>query len=188
MEQLHVAFEVEDFLFEVVGVCLELLSDSHRHSVLQLCTSHLDCVVILLSLVAESTDKTGQSTYQMDVHADERQADRCRVSVVCALSTVHVVVRRAILVFALVVSEDFERAVSDHLVGVHVYRCSCTTLYHVDREVFMPLSVDNLAASLCHSSGNLVVDNSERVVCLCGSEFHVCCSDNEIRIVTHCLA
>ena len=56
----------------------------------------------------------------MDVHANECQTDRCRVGVVGALTAVDVVVRRAILVFALLVTHDFECAVGDNLVDVHV--------------------------------------------------------------------
>ena len=84
----------------------------------------------------------------MGVHSDEGQADRSRIYIVGTLTAVAVVVRRTVLVVSLFATHDFECTVGDYLVGVHVDRCTCTTLYHVDREVLMPFTVDNLAASL----------------------------------------
>ena len=52
----------------------------------------------------------------------------------------------------------------------------------------MPLAVDNLTASLGDSSRNLVVDDTEGMVGLDGSQLHVSDSDDEIRIVNHRLA
>ena len=84
----------------------------------------------------------------MSIHADQSQADRSRVYVVCTLAAVAMIIRRTELIISLFMSHDFECTVGDYLVGIHVDRCTCTTLYHVDREVLMPFTVDNLAASL----------------------------------------
>ena len=185
MEKLHIALQIEDFLLQVVGVCVKLLSDSHRNCILQLCTSHLDGVGILLSLVAESADKSGKSAHEMSIHADEGEADGCRINIICTLSAVAMVVRRNIQIVTLLASQDFKGTVGDHLISIHIDRSSSTTLYHVDREILVPLAVYDFAASLSHSSGNLIIDNSERMIGLGSCQLHVCNSDDEIRIITH---
>ncbi len=75
-----------------------------------------------------------------------------------------------------------ECTVSDYLVGIHINRSTSTTLYHVDREVLMPLAVDDLAASLRDSTRNLIVDHTEGMVGLDSSQLHVSDSDDEIRV------
>ena len=76
------------------------------------------------------------------------------------------------MIFALFVAHDFERTVSDNLIDIHVNRSSGTTLNHVYREILMPLTLNDFAASLRHSSCNLVIDYTEGMVCLCGSHLH----------------
>ena len=84
----------------------------------------------------------------MGIHANQSQADRSWVNIVGALTAVAMVVRRAELIISLLVTHNLEGTVSDYLVGVHVDRCTSTTLYHVDREVLMPLAFDDFTASL----------------------------------------
>ena len=155
MQQLHVALQVQNLLLQVVGISIKLLTESHRHSILQLGATHLYCVVIFLSLIAESANQTSQSTYQVGT-----------------LTAVSVVVRRAILIFALFVAHDFERTVSDNLIDIHVNRSSGTTLNHVDREVLVPFSVNNFLASLNHSTCYFVADHAQRVVSLRSRHLH----------------
>ena len=92
MQQFHVALQIEDFLLQIVGIGIELLSERHRHSVLQLCTSHLDGVGILISLIAEGAYQSCKGTNEMRVHTDERQTDTGRINVVGTLSAVTMVV------------------------------------------------------------------------------------------------
>ena len=86
----------------------------------------------------------------------EQQADvqRGRVDVVGRLRRVDVVVRVAVLVLALRVAQQLERAVGDHLVGVHVGRGAGAALDHVDDELLVQLAVDDLLARLARCRGD----------------------------------
>ena len=52
------------------------------------------------------------------------------------------------LVVALLIAHDLEGTIGYHLVGIHVHRCSCATLHHVDGEVLMPLTIYQLTTGL----------------------------------------
>ena len=101
------------------------------------------------------------------------------------MSAVDVVVGVAILVFAALVAHDFERTIGNNLIGIHVDRCACAALHHVDGEVFVQLSVDNLLASLTDGTCDFVVNHAEGVVGLHGSELHISNSDDVIGIIAH---
>ena len=148
MQKFHVALQVENLFLQVVGIGVELLTAGHRNGVLQLCASHLDDILELLGLVAESADQSCERGHQTLVHADKGQTDGRGIDVVGRLSAVAMVVGVAILVVALLMAHDLKGTVGNHLVGVHVDRRSGTALHHVDGEMVMELSVDDLAASL----------------------------------------
>ena len=58
------------------------------------------------------------------------------------------VVRVQVLVLALAMPEQFEAAVRDHLVGVHVRGGARAALDHVDDELVVQLAGDDLVAGL----------------------------------------
>ena len=120
MQEFHVALQVDDFLLQVVSIGIEFLSDGHRHGILQLGASHLDSIGILVSLISEGADESRQSSHQVSVHTDERQANGGRIHIIGTLTAVAMVVRRAILILALLVSHDFQGTVGDDLVGIHI--------------------------------------------------------------------
>ena len=70
------------------------------------------------------------------------------IGVVGGLRAVDVIVRVAVLVLALLVAHQLERAVGDHLVGVHVGRGAGAALEDVEPELVVELSVDELLAGL----------------------------------------
>ncbi|MNY81819.1 hypothetical protein D3C86_2235890 [compost metagenome] len=55
-------------------------------------------------------------------------------------------VRVQVLVLALLMAEQFERAVGDHLVGVHVGRGAGAALNHIDDELVVQLPGNQLLA------------------------------------------
>ena len=83
---------------------------------------------------------------------------RGRVRVVRGLRQVDVVVRAAVLVFALLVAHQLERAVGDHLVRVHVGRGARAALEHVQAELVVQLPVDQLLARSFHPRQDLGVE------------------------------
>ena len=80
-----------------------------------------------------------------EVHADVYGS---RVSVVGRLRAIHMVVWRAILVFAALVTHDFESAIGNYLIGIHVGGGAGAALNHVYREVIVMFAIENLAACL----------------------------------------
>ena len=148
VQQFHVALEVEDFLLHVVGKGVEFLPAGHGHGILQLGASHLYGVFIFFALVAQCIDHAGEALDKALVEQDEGEAYGGGVHVVGRLAAVAVVVGVAVLVLALLVSHDFEGAVGNHLVGVHVHTGPCAALHHVDGEVLVQLALEYLAACL----------------------------------------
>ena len=138
--------------------------------------------------MASRYSEPGERADECLVHADDGQTDGRRIDVVGRLSAVDMVVGIAILILTFLVAHDFQGAVGDDLVGVHVDRRTGAALHHVDREILMELAVDDLAASLRDSSCNLVVDGAQGVVGLHGGELDVGDGDDIVGIVAHLLA
>ena len=148
MQQLYVALKVQYLLLQVVGIGIKLLSAGHRHGILQLGAAHLDTIRELVALVAEGANQSCQCSHQTLVHANQGQTYGGRINVVGTLTAVTVIVRIAVLIVALLVTHNLKGTVGYHLVGIHVDRCACTTLHHVDGEVVVPLAVNQFATGL----------------------------------------
>ena len=124
----------------------ELLAERHRHRVLQLRAADLEDVAELGGLGFEGFAQH-HHVLQQPVDAEvQRELDRGRIDVVGALRKVDVVERMQVLVLALRVPEQLERAVADHLVGVHVGRGAGAALDHVDHELLEQLALAHLLA------------------------------------------
>ena len=160
MKQFDVTLEVEQLLFEVVGISVELLTKGHWHGILKLCAAHLDGILKLVSLIAESTDKSGETCHERLIQTDDSETDRRRIDIVRRLSAVDVVVGVTVLVLAFLVSHDLKGTVGDDLIGVHVHRCAGTALHHVHGELIVQLAVDDLLASLLDGSTDLIIDDA----------------------------
>ena len=159
-----------DFVIQHRGEAIESLAQSHGHGVLQLGTSHLQHVLELLAFLAESGDESAevlQETEMAEVHTDMYGGG---ISVVGGLRAVHMVIGGAELVFASLVAHDFEGAVGNHLVGIHIGCSSGTALNHIDRELVQMLAVHNLAASLRNGVELLIGQQSETMVSHCGTK------------------
>lgn len=72
-------------------------------------------------------------------------------------------------VFALAITEVFEGTVGNDLVGVHVGRCACATLDHLDDELVMQLSGDDLVAGMGNCLFICIAQNSELPIGLIGA-------------------
>ena len=74
--------QVLDFVFEDAGKAVECLAQCHRHSVLQLSTTHFDDVGEFLTLCTERSDEFVQMRNEAKVLVVQTYMDSCRVSVV----------------------------------------------------------------------------------------------------------
>ena len=109
-------------------------------------TASWSCVRPILRIAPNSCAFRAERGDQLVHRGDEpevaeRHADveRGGVGVVGRLRRVHVIVRVAVLVLALLVAHQLERAVGDHLVGVHVRRGARAALEHVEPELVVKL-------------------------------------------------
>ncbi len=82
------------------------------------------------------------------------------------------VVRVEMLVLASAVAKQFERAVRDDLVGVHVRRSAGATLDHVHGKVLMQLARDDFVASGSDGFRALRIEHAEFGVRGCRSFLH----------------
>ena len=93
-----------------------------------------------------------------------------------------------VLIVSLFVSHYLESTVGYHLIGVHIDRRSGSSLHHIDGEVLVHLAVDDFLTGLTDGTRNLIIDDTEAVIGLHGSQFYVGNSHDIVGIVTHLLA
>ena len=184
-QQHHVALQVCNLLLEVVGECMELLAGGHGNGILQLCAAHLDYVGELVALCAEAGYELLEAGLDVAVHAHESIAECGGISIVGALGAVHMVVGGAVLVLALVVAHEFEGAVRDNFVCVHVHGSTGAALHHVNGELVMELAVHYLLASLDYGIADLAVQYAQVGVGAGGSHLYVGHCHDVLGIVVH---
>ena len=185
LQEHGVPLKVRDFLFEVVRERVEFLSGGHRNGVLQLGAAHLDNVLEFLPLGAEGVDEVLEGLLEMPVHPDEGVAEGARESVIRGLGTVHMVVRGAVLILALVMAQDLEGAVRNDLVGIHVHRGAGATLHHVHGELVVEFAIDNLLTGLDDGVRDGAVEHAQFGIGLGGGHFHIGDRDDVLGIVVH---
>ena len=93
------------------------------------------------------------------------------------------VVRVDVLVVALLVPQDLQGPVGDHLIGVHVGAGARTALDHVHGEVLVQGTVGDLLAGLLDGAGHPVVQQAQRVVRPGCGPLHLGERDDELREV-----
>ena len=64
----------------------------------------------------------------------------CRISIIGRLRTVHMVIRRAVLILSALMSHQFQRTIGNHFISIHVGGSSGSALNHVHRKLVVILS------------------------------------------------
>mmetsp|Transcript_101769 Transcript_101769/g.265432 ORF Transcript_101769/g.265432 Transcript_101769/m.265432 type:complete len:537 (-) Transcript_101769:17-1627(-) len=178
------------------AVGVELLTQRHRHGILELCSAHLDYVGKLPSLLEEGGAQLGDRLHKILVHEDQGNFRGRGVGIVGGLALVDVVVWAAELVLALLLAEVLQGAVGDDLVGVHVGGGAGSTLHHVDQEVLahqLPLVlaqssavwVDELVAGVADGVGHFLLQVAQLVVGLGAGLLHLREGDDELREIPY---
>ena len=114
----------------------------------------------------------GQGVQEFAGGEDGAEFDRGGVDVVGGLGEVDVVVGVQAGVIALGVAQDFQGAVGDDLVGVHVRGRPGAALDDVHDELLGEVSVHHIGAGLLDRGGPFGVQEAEFAVGAGGGEFH----------------
>ena len=146
-EELRVVHQALILLAQGVPEGSELAAQGHGDRVLELRAPHRQHVAELASLLVKRVRQLIQRLAQAVDFAPQRDAKGRRVGVVRGLRTVHVIVRIDDVVASLVLPQDLQRQIRDHLVGVHVHRGPGAPLELVDGELVHALAaLDDLVA------------------------------------------
>ena len=86
------------------------------------------------------------------------------------------------LILPLVVSHEFQGAIGDHLVGVHVGRGASAALDDIDDELRMEMSGLDFLAGRNDGAGVLLAQTTERSVGQCGGMLYFGKGGDEFRI------
>ena len=125
---------------------MELLAETNRHGVLKLRAAHLDDGVELIGLLEQCLFEALQLNLRAAEQRESRHFAAGREHVVGRLAEVHMVIRVHNAVIALGAAENFDGAVCDDLIGIHVERGTGAALNRVDNELIVQLAVDDFVA------------------------------------------
>ncbi len=95
-------------------------------------------------------------------------------------------------------TQNFDSSIGNNFIGIHIRRCSRASLIHIDNEIVIKFSFDDLIGCFNDCLSNLFVQYTESHVCLssnslnnpqCPNEFtgHSIATDEEIFISPLCL-
>jgi hypothetical protein len=156
--------QAEPVLADGDGVGAEFLAQGHGNGVLELGAAHFDHGAEFQGLWRAGFLEFGQRVEQLPGGEDGAELHRGGVDVVGGLGEVHVVVGVQPGVVALGVAKDFQGAVGDDLVGVHVRRRSGAALDDVHHELVAEFAGQDVLAGLFDGVGAFGVQESEFAV------------------------
>jgi hypothetical protein len=165
-----------------VGEPVELLSERHRDGILELGPADLQHARELGALLRERLGELHVLREQPLSAEHHRELDRRRIDVVGALAAIHVIDRVQAHVVAEWLAHEFEAAVRDDLVRVHVRRRAGTALDHADHELVVERAVDDLLADPVDEVGLESVEGAELLVRTGRGLLHDCERSDEIRV------
>ena len=119
---------------------------------------------------------------QVEESEVESDVCKCGISIIGGLREIDVVVGITVLVVSMLVAEDLERPIGDHLVGIHIGRRPCSSLEHIDAELISQLPIADLVARLTHSLEDILRQLIELVIGHGGSLLGDCHRLDEARV------
>ena len=161
------------------------MSKSHRHSILQLGTSHFDHISELFSFSAESIGKCLYMLYQNFIHIEYCKLDSSRVGIIGRLRTIYMVIGVAVYIVSFFEAKNFQSTVSDYLVSIHVHRSTSSSLEHVYRELVMELTINDLMSCFFYGGTYFFRDYTKGGIGLNCCQFYKSKSTDELRIIIH---
>ena len=169
-----------DALGNLMRVATKFLTEGQRGRILSVGTANFDDVFELFRLRSQSSVEFAQTReqYVTCVHTD-CDVHCGREGVVRRLTHVAVVVRVNGRFRCQLTAEDFNSAVRDHFVRVHVRLCARASLPNNEREVVVEFSFDDFGRGLLDRFGQGCVQIAKAFVDDCRSFFdHAECTDH----------
>ena len=155
-------FDPLDARVHLRGVTREPLPQGERGRVLRMCAADLDDIAPRVRLRRQVGVHRTQRGEQMPHHLARRgDVDRARERVVRALAHVDVVVGMDRCLRADHSAEHLDRAVGDHLVGVHVRLRTRAGLPHDERKFGVELAVDHFLRRADDRVGELAIEHTQ---------------------------
>ena len=151
----------------------ELLAERHRYRILQLRAPDLDEAGKFLRLAVEGVLQNAHRGGQVVTRFDQAHIHRGRISIVGRLAEIDVIVRVKPGILALFVPKQFQRAVGDDLIGVHVGGCAGSALDFIHNELLMKSAGADFAAGFRNRLHPIPVEQAKFVICTCGRLFHI---------------
>ena len=135
VQQDFITCNIEHLFFQIISKSRKFLSWRHRHSILKLCSTHLDRIFKFLSLITERRNEALQWYHQLLIHANDGIADSGRISIIGTLTTIDMIIRHTILILTLLMTQNLNSTVGNNFVSIHIHRSTGATLHQVDREI-----------------------------------------------------
>ena len=140
------------------GIPAKLLTQANRHGILQMRAPRFHDRIKFLRFrfqrPGELIDRA-QHLVQAPQHA---QANRRGDGVVGRLGHVNMVVGADHFRVAALATQNLNRPIGDHFVGVHVMTGACACLKRIDTELIVPLPVDDLLRGLHNRRRDLGIE------------------------------
>ena len=169
-----------DSPFDLPRVPDEFLAQPHGSGVLEVCTSGLDDRHEFLGLVLQGRLKMGHCGKEAVVNgAQGGDVYRGRNYVIGGLADVHVVIWMHGIARTTLASKHLDRAIGDHLVGVHVRRGARSGLEDIHDKLVVMHTVGYLCRCLTYGVCKVLVEQSQIGVHLRRCELDLAYSPNE---------
>ena len=139
---------------------MEFLPQANRDRILQLGSAHFDDGIKFLGLLQQGILQALQLLLGIVNELQGRHFAAGGEHVVCGLAEIHMVVGVYNRVVALFAAQDFNCAVGDYLVCVHVQGCAGTALDGVYDKLAVKLAGDDFVAGFYDGIGTLFIQFS----------------------------
>ncbi len=126
----------------------EFLPQGHGNGILIFSASHLQYVFKRFSLSFQRIAQFFHCVDQIFFGEQYRQFYRCWVDVIGGLGAINMIIGMQILILAFIITQDFQTAIGNHFVGVHIGGGAGTALKHVNGELVVQFAVQNFITGL----------------------------------------
>ena len=123
-------------------------------------TANLNYLIPLFCLGSQGTNKARQGWYKLVFNfVCSRHMDGCRKCIVGTLPHVYVIIGMD-LFFRIksIAAQQFDRAIGNHFVYIHVAGGTRTCLKHINRKLGIQISVHDLATRIQHDLTLFIAD------------------------------